>query len=403
MSFSEHFSDINDLINEDKTGKRLTTTLYGEVDTDLPVSFWTFNDDIGFGVNRVSVVLENILWIESVNSDMDDVFFNTKCVGYALENGYDSVIVKGNDEYCIIIEFDDYSGELDGYLTEGPLSGIKIGPKGRKSALARRAARIAKKGSVRTPKKAPPKGIKVDILLSNTGRLSPERVERGMRQVRKQPPKITGVKKIQGKKYFRAEYNFISIGSKKRQMGYADISQDKEYCKELFCSCSDFFYRLYAPYVSAGLATWNLPSKFRTKQSSNVDRAPHNHIWTNITNKDGKLFLCKHLWAFVAYYIVGDQGNVELSDEEIDDVINDYFKGVKGEVDDVEDIEDDEALTDFQKAFGKLYVGQRGQDIKDVDDAKKVERGGRQTFYELPPRERIKQELSDSEDEDGEE
>ena len=93
----------------------------------------------------------------------------------------------------------------------------------------------------------------------------------------------------------------------------------------------------------------------------------------------GKLFLCKHLWAFLAYYVAGDAGNMELSDEEIDEIINQYFDDVDGDGD--EEVVDSE----FMKAFGKLYVGQQGKEIEHIDDKDKVEKGDRrQTFYQLP-------------------
>jgi hypothetical protein len=177
----------------------------------------------------------------------------------------------------------------------------------------------------------------------------------------KRPPKITSAKQVQDQRYFRAEYNFRSAGSKQSQMGYADISQNKAFCNEVFCTCSDFFYRLYAPYVAAELATWSIPPKFKAKQRGSVVRAPHNHHWTVITNPQGKLFLCKHLWAFLAYYVAGDEGNTELSDEEIADVISKYFGDIDG------DGEEEELGSDFEKAFGKLRQDQKGQDIQATD------------------------------------
>jgi len=376
MSFIDHFNDISYHINESKTGIYNSINVYGYdsygyVNGELgPINFWSsdrINEDLedrSFCIGR-----DNPLVIKSSEYQIDDLYFATKCVGYAVEHGYDSVIIEtDNTKFVITIDFDDSSDYL---LEAKPLKGKRLS-KDIKQELSRQkklrdnpTANKPKPGTVKRPKKAPPQGIKIDVLLANTGKLSPDRVERAMKGMQKQPPKLTGVTEIQGMKYFRAEYNFKSSGSDKRQMGYADISQNKEYCKELFCSCSDWFYRCYSVYVAAGLSTWNVPPKFKAKQKNSVVRAPHNHHWTVNTNPAGKLFLCKHLWAFLAYYVTGSVGNVELSDEEIDDIINQYFADVDGDGDE-ERIE-----TDFEKAIGKLYMGQKGKDIeKPLSDVK---------------------------------
>lgn len=378
MSFLNHFNDfLTDIIDESRTGEEVSIVAYGYnwmdyINGELgPINFWASNQ-INEDTEDIWLTLYSPLVVENPDYEMGDTIFETECIGYAVENGHDAVIIESDDNtHFITIDFD----ESDGYLTEAkPLAGVKISPEKRKELQTKKK----RQRPTKRPKKAPAKGMKVDIMLANTGRLSPDRAERGMKQVRKQPPKITGVKEVQGQKYFRAEYNFKSTGSTKRQMGYADVSQDKTYCKEVFCTCSDFFYRLYAPYVAAGLASWNVPSKFKAKQAVNVEKGSHNHKWTTETNPQGKLFLCKHLWAFMAYYVAGDAGNVELSDEEIDGVIDQYFTDVDGDGDE-EGID-----TDFMKAYGKLYVGQQGKDIEDVRDPKDVQKGKRQTFYQLP-------------------
>lgn len=395
MSFLNHFDDITNLINESKSVDKMTTTIYGTPDDignycgdgpNNPISFYSLDE----GADDLDVVLRNVLHIDGTNESADDLFFNTRCVGYAVENGYDNVIVETTQgEYCIAICFEDEDLDITDYITEagkrqGPLAGKKISKEKRaelkkKKTDAKKHSKLNRPTATSRPKKSPEKGMKVDVLLANTGKLSPDRVERAMKQVRKQPPKLTGVKEIQGAKYFRAEYNFNSVGSSKRQIGYADVSQDKQFCSELFCSCSDFFYRLYAPYVAAGLSTWNIPPKYKAKQNNNVSNAPHNHRWTVDSNPMGKLFLCKHLWAFLAYYLAGDAGNMELTDEEIEEVLNKYFDDVDG------DGEEEVVDSEFMKAFGKLYVGQQGKEIEHIDDKDKVKKGDRkQTFYQLP-------------------
>jgi len=392
MGFTEHFHDISGLINESKSINEISTTIYGNSDdisnycnSDVdPITFYSLDE----GDDHLDVVLHNVLYITAINENADDLGFNTRCVGYAVEHGHDNIIVEtSNDKYYISVCLENDNLDVPGYITEagkrtGPLAGKKISAsrraeikKGKQSD--RKHKSLGRPTKTNKPRKAPIKGMKVDVMLANTGKLSPDRTQRAMKQVRKQPPKLTGVKEVQGNKYFRAEYNFISQGSSKRQIGYADISQDKQYCKELFCSCSDFFYRLYAPYVAAGLSTWSVPSKYKSKQSVNV-KASHNHRWTVETNPMGKLFLCKHLWAFLAYYVAGDAGNVELTDEEIEDIISQYFKDVDG------DGEEEEVDSEFMDAFGKLYVGQKGKDIEHIDDKNKLKKTDRkQTFYQL--------------------
>ena len=406
MKFSSHFDDIKSLINEDKSVGSQSYTLYGskEQNTDYNnpfadvVQFWSLDegdDDI-----HSKVVLNDVLYIENSFYELDDLHFHTQCVGYAVENNYKSVIIESPEgRYCMTLNFNGLEDSY--YLTEAPLSGVKLSPAQRKASQDKKKAKYQPKGDIRRPGKAPSKGMKVDILLANTGKLSPDRVERAMKQVRKQPPKLSGVKEVGDQKYFRAEYSFTSMGSSQRQLGYADVSQNKEYCNELFCSCGDFFYRLYAPYVAAGLSTWKVPSKYKGRQNTNVKKAPHNHRWTEKTNPMGKLFLCKHLWAFLAYYVAGDAGNTELSDEEIDDVISQYFDDVDGAVDDEDQ---DEFDVQFAKAFGKLYVNQKGKDIEHIDNKEDVKKSDRkQTFYQLPVDRKDNTEPEEEEVDDGEE
>ena len=380
MGFLDHFKEIN--INESRSGEEMFVALYGYNLQDFihgnanPVTFWS-SEKINEGMDKTSMTLENPLVVESSDYEMGDIYFETKCVGYAVEYGYHSVIIETDERsYYMVIDFDE-EAVVDEYITEA-----KVPKAQRKIDKAEKLAqkKADKQPVTSKPKRAPQKGIRVDVLLSNTGKLSPDRVQRAMKQVRKQPPKISGVKEVQGIKVFRAEYNFKSTGSKNRQMGYADISQDKKFCSEMFCSCSDFFYRLYAPYVAAGLATWNIPPKYKSKQNTTVPTTPHNHKWTEKTNPLGKLFLCKHLWAFMAYYVAGDAGNVELGDDEIDGIINQYFGDLDG------DGEEEMTDTEFKKAFGKLYVGQQGADIEHIEDKEKAkeQKGKRQTYYQLP-------------------
>jgi len=85
---------------------------------------------------------------------------------------------------------------------------------------------------------------------------------------------------------------------KKTHWGYVDYDEKTGEIHEMFCDCSDFFYRLYAPLVKDDLATWDLEEKFKTRLIQT-----HNRDWTKVTNPDGKLFICKHLYHIVNNYI----------------------------------------------------------------------------------------------------
>ena len=392
MCFINHYNDVELNIIENKKSDFLSIDLFGthedfnSYDNNAPVAFFSLTE----GIEKRSVVLNNVLYINGDGIDIDDLYFNTRCVGYAVEHNYDAVVVENSImNYAILINISE--NDID-YITEAndkPLKGKKISKERRKSLMDRfKKKKKPKKNPygpdkpvIKNPKKAPPEGIKIDVLLANTGKLSPKRVERAIKEVRKKPPKITGVKEVEGKKYFRAEYNFKSVKATKTQMGYADISQDKVYTNELFCTCADFFYRLYAPFVAAGLSTWNIPPKYKAKQRSTVINAPHNHHWSELTNPQGSLFLCKHLWAFLAYYVAGTKGQMELTDDEIDAIIAKYFGDVE-QYKDEEEPEESSNKTDFEKAYGKLFVADIDKDIEDIRNPKhKQKKGKKQVFY----------------------
>lgn len=332
MCFSKHYNDIQDSVNTEMTGISHKVTLYGFINESSTLSFWK-NTKLDGSMIRNNAILVNPLYINSFEYDVGNIVFESQCVGYAVDGGYDSIIIDNGDDKSYII-FD--------------------------SVTLSNAKKLY--NQIDEAKKAPPRGVKADVLLANTVRLSPDRVKRGMKEIRTNPPKITNVIEKAGNKYFRAEYNFKSVPSVefRRQWGYADVSKNKEYINELYCTCKDFYYRLYAPYIAAGLATWDLPPKYKANRQINIisksknNKTPVN-TWTDSTNPDGKLFLCKHLWAFIAYYITGDKGNKELSDEEIDDVVTQFF----GDVEDGVEPSD----PDYHKKYGKLYKRAAGKQI----------------------------------------
>lgn len=99
-----------------------------------------------------------------------------------------------------------------------------------------------------------------------------------------------------GRGYRILEYSAIAdpTSEDKIHHGYIVYFQRNGKVKELWCSCRDYFYKLYAPYVKAGLATFNLDRKYQE-----YSPMTHNRQWTDKTNPEGDLYLCKHLYKVI--------------------------------------------------------------------------------------------------------
>lgn len=141
-------------------------------------------------------------------------------------------------------------------------------------------------------------------LIDNT---DPGRIFRGLHNVRTLPPNSTNLNSEKYKGTSTIEYNFKSFPSTehKRHFGYVTFDTKTNDIRFLFCSCKDFFFRLMAPYVKAGLTSYNLPTGGTIRKVYYKTPMPHNHQWTKITNPDGRLFVCKHLYACIHYYVLG--------------------------------------------------------------------------------------------------
>jgi hypothetical protein len=102
----------------------------------------------------------------------------------------------------------------------------------------------------------------------------------------------------------RVEYNFKSKESVegKRHWGYVIYDEKTKDVKEMWCDCKDFAYRIWAPFVKKGLSKWDIPEKYRSRESQREPN-PHSREWTKETNKSGKLYLCKHLYSLFANYL----------------------------------------------------------------------------------------------------
>lgn len=136
--------------------------------------------------------------------------------------------------------------------------------------------------------------IAKEQLISNTDEA---RIQRAIKQLRLNPPKVFEVDEDTE----RLEYNFKFKPSTefKRHWGFVEYNTNTEDITRVWCDCKDWFYRLWAPYVQAGLSSWedNLPKRFQKRPVKS-----HNHEWTKETNPNGSLFVCKHLIALLRGY-----------------------------------------------------------------------------------------------------
>jgi hypothetical protein len=94
----------------------------------------------------------------------------------------------------------------------------------------------------------------------------------------------------------------------KGHRGYIVYYKSNHRIKHMFCDCKDFFYRLYAPYVNAGLSTWDIDSRYKKYMHQQ-----HNKEWTKDTNPAGKIFICKHL-----YRAINDVFDKDMFDKILD-------------------------------------------------------------------------------------
>jgi len=119
-----------------------------------------------------------------------------------------------------------------------------------------------------------------------------------------------------GQGYKILEYAAVSDPTSEHKVhhGYIVYFQPNGKVKSVFCDCRDFFYKLYAPYVKAGLATFNLDKKYKDYLA-----AQHNKKWTNKTNPDGKLYLCKHLYKVMDEIMDSDNFVKKLLDTDAED------------------------------------------------------------------------------------
>jgi len=131
--------------------------------------------------------------------------------------------------------------------------------------------------------------VTFDHLLQNTDAF---RLRRAIQEVRTNPP----IAQPYSDGSEKLEFNFKSFPSKEMKRHKGFIIHKEGVIERVYCDCKDFFYRLMTPLVEAGLARYELSSKYNTEFA-----ASHNKEWTKISNPEGRLFICKHVAALKDY------------------------------------------------------------------------------------------------------
>ena len=149
-----------------------------------------------------------------------------------------------------------------------------------------------------------PKLIKRSELERNTrGFATPTSPESGKRRIQRgENAKLMkyDFHKKEAQQKFGTQYNMVSYRVKSQEetekksgghVGYVVYNASNRNVKQVWCSCKDFFFRLWAPYASAEFATFDIEKPY-----ADHVKKKHNREWTNETNPEGTLFLCKHLY-----------------------------------------------------------------------------------------------------------
>lgn len=121
-----------------------------------------------------------------------------------------------------------------------------------------------------------------------------KRVKRALEEVQIKNQRIV---EVDGNGLMRLEYRVKSNPSteKKSHWGYIEFTENNKSISKAWCSCRDFAYRLWAPYVESDLSNWDLINKYK-KREKERQPYPHTQEWTIETNPSGKMYTCKHLY-----------------------------------------------------------------------------------------------------------
>jgi hypothetical protein len=142
--------------------------------------------------------------------------------------------------------------------------------------------------------------VNKNLFLSNTDE---KRIEKARREIRKNQPRVRTLDDgTEMMEYTFKAYDAPGLTSnhddKQPQHGYLIYNPENLDIINLWCSCSDFFYRLWYPLVTVGLATWNIPSKYKRFQQKEHNKQP-----TKRTNPNEDIYVCKHLYALISEFV----------------------------------------------------------------------------------------------------
>jgi hypothetical protein len=129
--------------------------------------------------------------------------------------------------------------------------------------------------------------LEFNDLLKNTDE---KRLKRAEQEVKTKPPVVVDLENGMEKLVF----NFKSKPSRddKPQKGY--LIHFEGDVKKMFCTCSDFYHRLYDALVQNDLATYDVSDMFKYDMVGPVEQVPK-------AEPNQELFVCKHLAALRKY------------------------------------------------------------------------------------------------------
>lgn len=106
----------------------------------------------------------------------------------------------------------------------------------------------------------------------------------------------------------------------KNHFGYIKFNDSNKKIHEVYCSCLDFQFRLYYPFVEKGLAKWDVDPAFKRHTIDAYGRN-FSHDKTNgygINNADpNHLYVCKHLYNVIRSYVLGAMKSSRVPEEKV--------------------------------------------------------------------------------------
>jgi hypothetical protein len=90
---------------------------------------------------------------------------------------------------------------------------------------------------------------------------------------------------------------------KKTHWGFVDVDPETNMVEKLWCSCLDFATRFQVPFYKQGMSLIDVDPKYHKQELIRKGIHKNNGKWTNKTNPDGDLSLCKHLYFVIKYHL----------------------------------------------------------------------------------------------------